>query len=126
MGQIAKTVSLSQGTVTGILERMEKRNLVVRHRNETDRRRVMVRVTEAGKALLRDAPPVMHEDFLQKFSDLEDWEKAMIQAALQRLVSLLGAGDFSAEPFLSAAPVDAGGMETAEPVADPNPQEGKA
>ena len=52
VGEVAKAISLSQGTVTGILERMEKRELVTRRRSDTDRRRVLVQATKAGKTLL--------------------------------------------------------------------------
>lgn len=57
VGDVAKNVSLSQGTVTGILERMEKRGLVIRKRSSHDKRRVMVSITEPGKELLAKAPP---------------------------------------------------------------------
>jgi DNA-binding MarR family transcriptional regulator len=105
VGDVAKNVSLSQGTVTGILERMEKRELVARQRNSHDKRRVMVRITESGKQLLAGAPPVMQESFLKEFYTIEIWEQTMILSALQRLVSMMDAKDISAAPFLSAAPI---------------------
>src|SRR5690625_1946314 len=40
MGQVADAVSLSQATVTTILDRLEKRGLVERKRSEQDKRRV--------------------------------------------------------------------------------------
>ncbi len=105
VGDVARNVSLSQGTVTGILERMEKRELVIRKRSSHDKRRVMVNITESGKELLAKAPPVMQESFLKKFSKIESWEQAMILSALQRLVSMMDAKKISAAPFLSAAPI---------------------
>ena len=117
VGEVAKNVSLSQGTVTGILERMEKRNLVRRERGRRDKRRVMVQVTDTGKALLTTAPPVMQESFLKKFTKLESWEQTMILSALQRLVSMMDARSISAAPFLSAAPIGTAGSK-AEPNID--------
>ncbi len=107
VGLVAKNVSLSQGTVTGILERMGKRGLVIRERSVQDKRRVMVRITESGKKLLANAPPVMQENFLEKFNQLQDWEKTMILSTLQRLVGMMDAKSISASPFLSAAPIEA-------------------
>ena len=52
-GEIAREVSLSQATVTGILERMEKHKLLTRKRSESDRRRIMVRITKKGKEIHR-------------------------------------------------------------------------
>ncbi len=106
VGEVAKNVSLSQGTVTGILERMEKRGVVVRQRSSQDKRRVMVRITESGEELLSNAPPIMQESFLGKFSQLQGWEKTMILSALQRLVFMMDAKTMIAEPFLSATPIE--------------------
>jgi DNA-binding MarR family transcriptional regulator len=105
VGDVAKNVSLSQGTVTGISERMEKRKLVARQKNSQDKRRVMVRITESGKQLLATAPPVMQESFLKKFNKTEIWEQTMLLSALQRLVSMMDAKDISAASFLSAVPI---------------------
>jgi len=106
VGLVAKNVSLSQGTVTGILERMEKRDLVVRQRSSHDKRRVMVWITEIGEKLLRNAPPVMQENFLKKFNQLQSWEKTMILSALQHMVVMMDAKAINAAPFLSAIPIE--------------------
>jgi len=100
MGQIANKVSLSQGTVTGILERLQKRGLVIRKRSDHDRRRVMVEITESGNSLLAEAPPLMQESFVEQFNRLQDWEKHMILSSLQRLVSIMDARSIHVEPFL--------------------------
>ena len=42
IGELAKTVSLGQATVTGIINRLEQRGLVMRRRSEKDKRRVLV------------------------------------------------------------------------------------
>lgn len=105
-GEIARAVSLSQATVTGILERMEKRGLVARQRSDRDKRRIMVTVTESGRKILEEAPPLMQEAFVEKFSSLQDWEQAMILSALQRLVAIMDATTIRAAPFLATSPLD--------------------
>ncbi|MGD2113183.1 MAG: MarR family transcriptional regulator, partial [Gammaproteobacteria bacterium] len=57
-GELAARISLSQGTVTDILNRLESRGLVQRLRDTRDRRRVLVRTTPAGHALLQQSPPL--------------------------------------------------------------------
>ena len=89
VGAIAKEVSLSQATVTGILERLHKRGFVVRTRSEIDRRRVMIEPTEKCMEFLEKAPPLMQEIFVKQFGELEQWEKMMILSSLQRIVSLM-------------------------------------
>ena len=102
-GEIARAVSLSHATVTGILERMEKRKLLTRKRSESDRRRIMVCITKEGREILSDAPPVMQEAFVERFEELKEWEQTMILSALLRLVGLMEAKAIEVGPFLEAA-----------------------
>lgn len=105
-GEIAQAVSLSQATVTGILERMENRGLIVRQRNHQDKRRIMVRITDTGKKILEEAPPLMQEAFVERFSSLQEWEQTMILSALQRLVSIMDAKSIQAAPFLATSIIE--------------------
>ena len=104
--ELAKRVSLSQATVTGILERLEKRGLLSRQRSDRDRRRIMVKITHAGSRILEDAPPLMQETFIERFAGLQEWEQTMILSALQRLVSLMDAKTIQAGPFLETNPIN--------------------
>jgi DNA-binding MarR family transcriptional regulator len=89
LGEVARAISLSQATVTGIVERLEKRGLVDRRGSESDRRKVLMHITAAGEQLLKTAPPLMTESFMERFNSLEDWEKAMILSSLQRIVAMI-------------------------------------
>ena len=100
-GELARAVSLSQSTVTGILERLEKRQLITRQRSDDDKRRVLVRITNTGTRILESAPPIMQETFVERFSSIEEWEQSMILCAIQRLVSLMDAKTIEAAPFLA-------------------------
>lgn len=101
-GELAQAVSLGPATITGIIERLESRALIIRQRNDSDRRKVRLRVTSKGKELLADTPPLMQESFVDALEELEDWEKSMILAALQRLVVLMDARRIDAVPILTA------------------------
>ncbi len=105
-GKLAKAVSLSQATVTGIVERLEKRSLVTRRRSQIDKRKVLVQVTSEGEQLLENAPSLMQEFFVQQFDNLRDWEQAMILSSLQRLVAIMNARAIDASPFLTTGPID--------------------
>lgn len=111
-GEIARAVSLSQATLTGILERMENRGLVSRRRSVNDKRRVMVSLTGKGKLVLDDAPPLMQEAFVEKFSSIEEWEQTMILSSLQRLVSIMDAKAIQVAPFLATSPIDNQAVQT--------------
>jgi DNA-binding MarR family transcriptional regulator len=99
-GEIARAVSLSQATVTGIVDRMEKRGLVTRRRSNQDKRKIMIRVTSTGNDIIEKAPPLMQEAFEARFENLPAWEQNMILSALLRLVSIMDAKAIEAAPFL--------------------------
>src|SRR5262245_56469489 len=50
-GHIARLLSLDPSTLTGILQRLEKKQLVVRMRDREDRRRALFQLTTAGQRL---------------------------------------------------------------------------
>ena len=98
LGDVARAISLSQATVTGIIERLEKQRLVGRRYSEIDRRKVLVHITEEGRQLLDVAPPLLQESFMRRFNSLQDWEQAMILSSLQRIVSMLDAKSMKVDP----------------------------
>lgn len=105
-GELAASVSLSKATVTGITDRLEKRGLITRTKSNHDRRRVIIRPTDACRRLLAQAPPPLQASFLDRFARLEDWEQSMLLSSLQRLVRMIDAGDIDAAPVLTVGPID--------------------
>jgi len=91
VGVLTQGAHLSQATVTGILDRLERRGLVERRRGQADKRKVHVYLTQAGQATLRHAPPLLHETFLEAFGRLQDWEQTQILSSLQRVVAMMEA-----------------------------------
>jgi DNA-binding MarR family transcriptional regulator len=106
-GELATHVSLSHGTVTDILNRLEQKGLIKRLRDTQDRRRVLVVATDAGLALLEQSPPLLQERFAQRFSNLQDWEQTQLLASLQRIAAMMDAEDIDAAPVLSSGSVRA-------------------
>lgn len=106
-GELASQVSLSQGTVTDILNRLEHRNLITRIRDTKDRRRVLVKATDAGLDILAQSPPLLQERFAQRFCDLEDWEQTQLLSSLQRIAAMMDAEKIDASPVLSSGSVRA-------------------
>ncbi len=105
-GQLARTVSLSQATLTGILDRLERKNLVQRRRDSRDKRRVLVAVTSTGERILSAPPPLFQESFLEHFNRLQDWEQALIISSLQRVVAMMES--------VSDGPLDSGALAAEE------------
>ncbi|MCC1497028.1 MarR family winged helix-turn-helix transcriptional regulator [Alcanivorax sp. 1008] len=117
MGDIAAEVSLSQATVTTILDRLESRGLVVRQRGSADKRRVYAHLTEAGQAVIADAPEPLQETFVKRFTALRDWEQSQIISAVERIASMMDADDIDASPVLDVGAIDRGqGLTEASPL----------
>lgn len=106
ISELAREVSLSQATVTSILDRLEKRELILRRRSEEDKRKVHIQLTGHGRQLLETAPTALQHEFAQKFSALEDWEQSMILSSLQRIAGMMDATDIDASPFLETGELD--------------------
>lgn len=106
-GELATRISLSQGTVTDILIRLEQRGLIKRTRDTQDRRRVLVETTETGLNLLEKSPPLLQERFVERFNNLQDWEKTQLLSSLQRIAGMMDAGDIDAAPVLLSGSVRA-------------------
>jgi DNA-binding MarR family transcriptional regulator len=103
---IARAVGLTQGTVTTLLDRLEERALVMRHRSAADRRLVHVSLTYSGIELLAAAPTPLQTRFLERFAKLRDWERHAILASLQRVGELMGAENIDAAPVLDVGHID--------------------
>ena len=107
IGSVAVEVSLSQATVTTILNRLERRGLVRRERSPTDKRIVNAFVTDAGRVLLQQAPTPIQDEFVDQFRQLPDYEQTLMVSAIQRVAHMMDAHDIDAAPMLDIAPVNA-------------------
>lgn len=106
LGEIATAVSLSQATVSSILDRLEKRGLIFRERSTVDKRRVHAYLTDQGLQVLKDAPLPLQDQFAHQFAGLQEWEQSMIISALQRVAHMMDAGDIDASPILDVGTLD--------------------
>lgn len=104
---VAQSVSLTQATVTSLVDKLERRGLVTRRRDTEDRRRIWIEPTDAGRAAMAAAPDLLQERFRTRFNQLEDWEQSMVIAALERVSTLLGAEDIDASPVLDVGDIEA-------------------
>lgn len=99
---LAREISVGQATISGILDRLERRGLVERARDTRDRRKVTVLMTDAGRGILATAPPLLQDRFLHELTRLEEWERTSMLAALQRVASMMDAEEIDAAPLLVA------------------------
>ena len=101
VGALARNVHVSHPTMTGILDRLEKRGLVQRTRDTQDRRRMTATPTAKGLRLLESAPSPLQDRFRFEFSKLEEWEQTQVLASLQRIAAMMDAERLDAAPVLT-------------------------
>ena len=100
VGALARDIHLGAATVTGILGRLEKRDLVTRTRGDLDRRSVVIQLTDDGTKLVAEAPSLLQDRFHRELSKLQEWEQTMILSTLQRIASMMDAEEIEAAPVL--------------------------
>lgn len=103
---IATSLKFGQATVTNIADRLTACGYLTRTRADSDRRRILLRVTHTGLEALEAAPDLLQHRFQEGFQDLPAWEQAMMLASLERLAALLGAGDQDAAPLIDSGAID--------------------
>ncbi len=87
MSEVAKRLSVTQGTLTINVTALEKKGYVVRERSEKDKRVVYVTLTERGRKAFYH-----HRDFHKNMiksvvGDLDDDEKRLLYKCLKKLDS---------------------------------------
>lgn len=102
MGDVAQAVGLTIASASGLVDRMEKKQLVARQRSETDRRSIQLMLTDNGRHTLSKAEP-------------------LTKAANTALLDKIG-GDAEAEIFARActAIIEASEKLFTEPGAEPS------
>ena len=93
IGALTKIVFLNNSTVTGIVDRLEKRELVKRVRVSKDRRQVHVEVTDQGIAFINEAPKPIQDQFMDRLLTLDEDKIGLILWSLEMLVDMLGNKD---------------------------------
>ncbi len=89
LGSLASELSLSPATVTGIVDRLEQKELVARRRRSSDRRSVAVTLTRRGKTLVQTAPAPLRETFTRRLAALPIREQNEISDVLQQIVAMM-------------------------------------
>jgi DNA-binding MarR family transcriptional regulator len=106
VGELAQQLSLSQATISSILDRLEGRELVQRRKSTQDKRKTQLMLGSKGRQAIEGAPLPLQERFVQRFTALEDWEQNQILSALQRVASMMDARELDASPVLDIGSLD--------------------
>ncbi|ETA79466.1 MarR family winged helix-turn-helix transcriptional regulator [Youngiibacter fragilis] len=89
VSDICRHMSLSKGTVSGILTRLAERGYIEKYKNEEDLRNTYIRFTSKGSDFALEFRDQMTRSFDGIFIDSSDKDLAEIEDSLRKLVSML-------------------------------------
>jgi DNA-binding MarR family transcriptional regulator len=89
LGQLSKMMYLHPSTITGVVDRLEKKGYVVRDQVHEDRRVVMVQLTPNGRKVIRRAPSPIQGKMIYGLKKLKREDLNFIYHSVERLVKML-------------------------------------
>jgi DNA-binding MarR family transcriptional regulator len=89
LGELAELEGIATPTASGLVDRLERAELIERVRSDTDRRRVGLTSTAAGHRLLQAVRARRTVWLAERLERLSPSERAAIESALQPLARLI-------------------------------------
>jgi DNA-binding MarR family transcriptional regulator len=86
MNELARFLGLDKSSVTGLVDRAERRGLVARVPSATDRRAVLVSLTGEGRSFVSQAAAAFEADVSALLSRLPSWERETLSRIVSRLL----------------------------------------
>ena len=75
--------------ITSIVDQLEKKELVKRCRKSSDRRVILIELTENGKETASNAPPSFQEQFMNGLSYLDNQTKKDLFHCLSKILDVI-------------------------------------
>lgn len=99
--QLTEYLNLNSSTVTGIVNRLEKKGLIARLPKQGDKRVTYIALTSAGYKIVADTPNLLQEKLSQNLARLSSEQITQIRTSLSLLVDVLEIKDVDASPLLT-------------------------
>lgn len=93
VSELAELMSIHQSTASNLLDKLQKRKLVVRERNDFDQRVVRLRLTPAGARIVAKAPKPARGVVPDALSKISLGQLAMLRDSLDALIDRLSIAD---------------------------------
>ena len=98
--QVARSVQLSPATVTGIIDRLEQRELIERERDNSDRRKVYLRLTPKGQEWLGSLPSNLQDRAAERLNSFSSERRKRILDTLTEVLQIMEAEGIETSPLL--------------------------
>lgn len=92
--EIAERLYIATSTMTTLIDTAERHGLVRRIPHPTDRRKILVEITDTGRAGVHDATPYVHAIEKQIFAPLSDEQKQLLLSLLSAVIGNIQTGDW--------------------------------
>jgi len=99
LSDLGKRMYLHPSTITGVIDRLEKKGYVTRNRDQVDRRVIYVQLTAEGKRLAKRAPNPAQGKMIYGLKNLKRRELNLIYNSAQKLVEIMEAQNVKATFF---------------------------
>ncbi|HKM92857.1 MAG TPA: MarR family transcriptional regulator [Prolixibacteraceae bacterium] len=100
-GDVKNFLHLNSSTVSGIIQRLEKKGFIARLPKTGDKRVTNLTLTVSGQKILQHIPPLLHDRLSTKLEKLNEDEIDTIKKSLVQLVNLLQIEDVDASPLIT-------------------------
>ena len=87
--QIANLTFKNKASLTSLINNMEQRNLVVRNKDNADRRNKIITLTPKGKDLCQKVEPVLNEMFTLLNKDVASEEISFMNNILLKMIGIV-------------------------------------
>lgn len=88
-GALARAACIGYATLTGVLDRLEEHGYVTRHRDNDDRRTVIVAMTKSGEDLLKAAPSLLQTRLREELARMPEDQRSLMLDALQQVATFM-------------------------------------
>jgi DNA-binding MarR family transcriptional regulator len=103
---IAREVMLSQATISSLLDRLERNELIRRVKGNRDGRQTLIELTLLGSDKLASSPAPLQSDFIDNYRALPEWQRHMLVASMQNVASMMNAESLDAAPILTSGEIN--------------------
>lgn len=110
--ELMNLLSLNSSTITGIINRLEKKGYVKRYAQKEDKRVTLIVLTAKGRKVAEKSPTALHDKLSEKIQSLPEATREMIRKSLQIIVQAMNIEALDASPMLTINdPIDEMGLK---------------
>jgi DNA-binding MarR family transcriptional regulator len=96
---LSRMMYVTPSNMTGIVDRLEKKDLVKRVGKQGDRRVALIVLTDPGKLLSERLPDPIENKFIQQLADLENEHVQILAMAMRQILNLIDLDGVEATPL---------------------------